>query len=158
MARPRQPIELLIAKGNKHLGKEEIEKRKASEVKPCIDEIVAPPSLTKKKQKDEFYKIAYQLQKLNIIGETDVDTLARYIISRDLYIDMTKKLNSRIAQKNLKLYESYAKLQDRFFKQCRMCAIDLGLTISSRCKLVIPQLQEETKQNKFSKFKNGNVN
>lgn len=29
--------------------------------------------------------------------------------------------------------------QDKLFKQCRQASSDLGLTISSRCKLVIPK-------------------
>lgn len=34
MAGQRQPIELVLAKGSKHLTKKEIEERKSSEVKP----------------------------------------------------------------------------------------------------------------------------
>ena len=152
MARPRQPVDLLIANDKKHLTKEEIEQRRASEIKPCIDKIEAPPYLTKK-QKQEFHEIADQLKKLNIMGETDVDALARYITSRDLYISAVKKLRSREAKDDIVTYAYYSKIQDRFFKQCRVCAMDLGLTISSRCKLVVPDPPEKTKENKFSKFK-----
>ncbi|MEC0352493.1 P27 family phage terminase small subunit, partial [Bacillus subtilis] len=38
--------------------------------------------------------------------------------------------------------EEFAELfinQDNLFKQCRQASSDLGLTISSRCKLVIPK-------------------
>lgn len=152
MARPRQPVDLLIANDKKHLTKEEIEQRRSSEIKPCIDKIEAPPYLTKK-QKQEFGEIADQLKKLNIMGETDVDALARYITSRDLYISAVKKLRSKEVKDNFKLYAYYAKIQDRFFKQCRACAMDLGLTISSRCRLVVPSPPENKKENKFSKFK-----
>ncbi|WP_279159612.1 phage terminase small subunit P27 family [Thomasclavelia cocleata] len=152
MARPRQPVDLLIANDKKHLTKEEIEKRRASEIKPCTDKIEAPSYLTKK-QKEEFCKIAEQLKKLNIMGETDIDALARYIISRDLYVNAVKRLRSKEIRENIKMYACYAKTQDRFFKQCRACAMDLGLTISSRCRLVVPAPPEQKKENKFSKFK-----
>jgi len=33
--------------------------------------------------------------------------------------------------------------QDKLFKQCRSTAIDLGLTITSRCKLVMPKKEEK---------------
>lgn len=156
MARPRQPIELVMAKGKKHLTKKEIEERRSTEVKPCNDEIIAPSSLTKK-QKEEFYTIANQLDKLKIMGETDVDTLARYIISKDLYLNACKMLRKKEIKNDLNMFINYSKIQDRFFKQCRMCAMDLGLTISSRCRLVVPVANDQPKENKFNKFKKGQV-
>lgn len=155
MARPRQPVELVIAKGKKHLSKEEIKKRRESEIQPIADEIVAPSYLTKR-QRDEFYKISEQLEKLKIMGETDVDALARYIVSRDLYVKLTKQLAKAEILQNPLTLDAYMKNQDRAFKQCRSSAMDLGLTISSRCRLVVPKINEEQpKQNKFAKFKKG---
>lgn len=168
MPGPRQPIELIIAKGNKHLTKEEIAERRAQEVKPCTDDIVAPSFLTKK-QKDAFYKIAGQLEKINLMGETDVDSLARYISAQDLYEDATKdlraatrrKLNTegladpellKLAAQRADVLDTLAKLQDRYFKQAQTAAAALGLTISSRCKLVVPVKEEEPKVNKFARF------
>ena len=43
-------------------------------------------------------------------------------------------------------------MQDKAFKQVRAAASDLGLTISSRCRLVVPQAPEVPKTNKFSRF------
>ncbi len=48
--------------------------------------------------------------------------------------------------------ERLALLQDRYFRQCRQGAADFGLTVSSRCRLVVPKAQEAPKDNKFSKF------
>ena len=49
--------------------------------------------------------------------------------------------------------ERLALLQDRYFKQCRQGAADFGLTVSSRCRLVVPKADKETpKENKFAKF------
>lgn len=152
MARPRQPIELVIAKGKKNLTKEEIQERLSSELKPIADEI-APPDYLTKKQKAEFDKIARQLQKLKIMGETDVDALARYIVANDMYIVAVKKLRSRKILSDPFLFDAWTKTQDRYFKQARACATDLGLTISSRCRLVVPTVNEEVKkENKFKKF------
>lgn len=155
MSGQRQPIELVIAKGKKHLTKAEIEQRKQSEIKPCTDEIVAPTHLTKK-QKEEFYKIAEQLKKLKIMGETDVDTLARYILSRDLYIKLTKQIQKKEILENPIVLDKYMKNQDRAFKQCDVSAKALGLTISSRCRLVVPEIKEVVKkENKFKRFEKG---
>ena len=53
MSGQRQPIELVLAKGNRHLIKKKIEERKSSEVKPIADDISPPPYLSTKKKKTE---------------------------------------------------------------------------------------------------------
>ena len=152
MAGQRQPIELVIANGKKNLTKAEIQERRDSEVKPITDNIIAPSYLTKK-QKEEFVEIAEQLQKLKIMGETDVDALARYILARDLYVKITKQMRKAEVMNNPIILDKYMKNQDRAFKQCRSSANDLGLSISSRCKLVVPVAKDPPPQtNKFSKF------
>lgn len=153
MGRQRQPIELVIANGRKHLTNAEVEERRAKEIKPLEGEIIAPEYLTKK-QADEFDKIAKQLKDLKIIGVTDVDALARYIIANTLYIDTVKKLRSKEIKEDPELFSQWLKVQERCFTQCRASANDLGLTISSRCKLVLPVASDtEEKPNKFDKFK-----
>ena len=152
MGRNKQPIELVIANGKKHLTKDEINFRRDSEVKPITDDMRAPSYLTAK-QKKQFNEIASKLIKLKIMGETDVDALARYIISNDLYLNAVKQLRKKEVQKDVDTLSKWSNLQDKFFKQCRTCASDLGLTISSRCKLVIPEINKEPpKENKFKKF------
>lgn len=152
MAGQRQPIELIKAKGAKHLTKAEIAEREQTEIKPITDDIIAPSYLTKK-QKETFYKIADQLKALRIMGETDVDALARYITANDFYINAVKNMRSKKVKDDPILFEAWAKIQERYFKQCRSAANDLGLTISSRCRLVVPERKTETpKENKFKKF------
>lgn len=165
MAGPRQPINLVIAKGNKHLTKAEIEDRRAREVQPCTDEIVPPKYLTAV-QKKRFNVLAGQLMKINIMGETDVDTLARYVSAQDLYEKATRDLRALKPPKetgdqerdmalmalHYKIQEDLLKQQDRFFKQAQTVASSLGLTITSRCKLEVPVAEEAPKVNKFAKF------
>lgn len=158
MGGKRQPIELVIAKGKKNLTKAEIQERRDSEIKPIADNIIAPSYLTKK-QIEEFYKISDQLKRLKIMGETDVDALARYIVANDLYITAVKKLRSKEVTDNPVLFELWARNQERYFKQCRSSANDLGLSISSRCRLVVPEASNNTvKENKFSKFEKRSAN
>lgn len=172
MARPRQQIDLIIAKGKKHLTKAEIEERRATEPQICTDGIEAPKYLTKK-QRDTFDLLAGQLQKINIMGETDVDTLARYVTAQSQYEAATKDLRALQKQKPkeptdgdpeedakylgslgiwLTCQENLDKRVDRYFKQAQTAAAALGLTISSRCKLVVPVKSEPEKVNKFAKF------
>lgn len=152
MARPRQPIDLVVAKGKKNLTKAEIKERRESEVAPLTDNIIAPSYLTKKQRK-EFNIISEQLQALKIMSETDVDALARFIYSRELYIKYTKQLLRKEVIEDPWLSEKYFKNQDRAFKQCRASASDLGLTITARCRLVVPvTTPEEKPKNKFTNF------
>ena len=152
MAGQRQPIELVLAKGNKHLTKAEIEARRNSEIGPLTGDITPPAYLTKK-QKAEFNTIAGQLQELKIMGETDVDALARYVVANSMYVDTVKKLRRKEVKEDPDLYEQWIKVQDKLFRQARTAAGDLGLTISSRCRLVVPEVNKPPeKTNKFQKF------
>jgi P27 family predicted phage terminase small subunit len=151
MAKPREPIELIEAKGAKHLTKAEKEARRSGEIKPIAENISPPPFLSAK-QKKSFMVYAEQLHKLEILGETDVDALARYVVSSDLYIAAVKKLRKNEVKNDPELLEQWSKLEDRYCKQCRALANDLGLSISSRCKLVVPKPPEPKRRNKFEQF------
>ena len=172
MARPREPINLLEAKGKSHMTKAEIAERRDSEVQPCTDGIEAPAYLSAA-QKKHFVKLAGQLEKIKIMGETDVDTLARYVVAETSYqaaVKAQRKLAKAEPQKDDPAYETPAdyyqavelwysaqeaadKRQERYYKQASALARDLGLTISSRCKLVVPKgAEDEPKGNKFAKF------
>lgn len=162
----REPIDLIIAKGKKHLTKEEIENRRNSEINIDDYKNVEAPSYLNKKQKKEFMEIATKLVDIGIMSELDEDCLARYLIAKDNYLRFTKLLNSAMKnktskknkddveiQKTLSLdIESYLIQQDRAFKQCNTCADKLGLTITSRCRLQVPQAPEKPKENKFTRF------
>lgn len=162
MARPREPIALIKAKGKKHLTKAEIEEREAAEPQPCTDEIVAPSYLTATQRK-KFDKLASQLLKIKIMGETDCEALARYVTAQTLYEQAVKDLRAIHKQKPKNMTadelvmwaDALDKLDrrvDRYFKQAQTAARDLGLTISGRCKLQVPVKEEAPPTNKFAKF------
>ena len=151
MARPRQPIELIEAKGKKHLTKAEIETRKKSELKVNLKDITIPNYLPKK-LKTEFKNIANKLLIVGVMTELDEDCLARYLLSKQSYLQYTNMLNNATCQNEISGMDKLMSMQDKAFKQCRASANDLGLTIASRCKLVMPTVEEKTKENKFSKF------
>ena len=152
MARPRQPIDLVVAKGKKHLTKAEIEERKKSEIKVEFTDIQAPSYLPKNLT-EEFDEIAFMLKTIGIMTELDVDLLARYLLSKQQYLYYTNQITKAITTNKIGDCERWSTLQDKSFKQCRACASDLGLTITSRCKLVVPQAPVEVKTNKFDRFK-----
>ncbi len=163
----REPIDLLLAKGKKHLTKGEIENRKNTEVNVDDYKNVKPPGYLSKKQKEEFTEIATKLLDIGIMSELDEDCLARYLIAKENYLRATKLLNVAYRNKAAKKYKDNAEMQrvfsndiesnlihqDRAFRQCRASAADLGLSISSRCRLVLPNpTPSKPKENKFTKF------
>ena len=46
--------------------------------------------------------------------------------------------------------DGWSRIQDRYFKQARACANDMGLTVTSRCRLVVPGAgEQEEPENQF---------
>ena len=164
MARPREPIDLIAAKGRKHLTIEEYAARKNSEVTAPADNI-KPPSFLSKKERDKFEELAGQLTGLKIMSNLDCDVLARYIKAETEYIKVTKQIKkikflpdkkSTIPEdaQILTQYATYShlsKIQNMLMKACNENARELGLTISSRCRLVMPKEKDEKPENKFMK-------
>lgn len=167
MAGKKMPIALVAAAGKKHLTKAEIQARKDEEVKaPATN--VKPPQYLDKDQKKKFKKYAKELLNIDLISNLDVDSLARYIIAESQYLKVSTEISKldytiTTTETNEETNETTTKtivnptmadlliIQDRCFKQCRQGAADFGLTITSRCRLVVPK-PKETKKNKFEKF------
>ena len=141
MARPRQPADLVKAKGRTHLSEREYEEKKNSEVQVPFTDVTPPECLTTKKQKEEFDEIAGKLVAIGIFTELDEDALARYILSKELYLTYTQKLKTILKDEEADLRDIAAlqTLQDKAFRQCVTSANELCLNISSRAKLVIPK-------------------
>lgn len=172
MGKNKEPIDLILHKGRKHLTKAEISERKNNEIKAKNDN-VKPPKYLKKELKKEFKKIANELIEIGIMSNLDIDCLCRFLISQNEYLKITKAVDAREPTKFIEveekdkegnvteikkievidpMYDSLLIMQNRVFKQCREAAGDLGLSISSRCKLVAPKSPEKEKKNKFAKF------
>ena len=164
MARPREPIDLIAAKGRKHLTAREYGERKNAEVDAPADRI-KPPAFLSKKERETFGELAGELIRLNIMSNLDCGILARYIRAETEYIKVTKQLQkikfapdrASMVAEDAQLAEAYArynylsKIQNRRMKACNENARELGLTISSRCRLSVPKEKDEKPENKFLK-------
>lgn len=142
MSKHKEPIDLIIAKGKKHLTKSEIEQRRSEEIDVPFKD-VEPPDYLSESQKREFNEYAEKLVAIGIFTELDEDCLARYVLSKNLYLRYTSLLSSMMSKKNVAEMGKVQQLQDKAFRQCTTCARDLGLTITSRCKLVIPKVEDD---------------
>lgn len=176
MPNQRQPVELVAYKGRKHLTQAELAERRASEVTAPAD-CIRPPDYLNKKQKAEFDQLSAELVEIGIFGNIDAGVLARYCVAHSMYARYTKLLRTLPRKKAKRLREQaeaegtdgelagvtdeelalelegeLTVLQKRYFDQCDVCARALGLSITSRCRLVVPKAPEAPKPNKFSKF------
>lgn len=142
MSNKKEPIDLILYKGNKPgLTKLEIAERRENEIKVEFDDLT-PPTYLLKEQKKQFTHYAQMLKQIGIMKELDVDCLARYIIAHDRYVMLDKKMrNTQTSDEMAKL----SAIQDRAFNQAHKCATALGLTITSRCSLSVPEPDESVR-------------
>lgn len=149
--RKMEPVALIRAKGKSHYSKEYLEQREARELKVDLTEIKAPNWLPADMH-DEFMEYAMKLLHVGIMTELDEDCLARYVMAKAQYIQAIADKEKARKSKDIDREIKYANMQDKYFKQCHACASALGLTITSRCKLVAPEADNEPPQNRFAKF------
>lgn len=143
MGRNAQPVDLLVLKGRSHMGRDEIERRREQEIQVPFTDVEPPDYLTGEKARAEFNDIAAKLAAIGIFTELDVDRLAQYIMSRALYLQYTSRLTKMAQRGDSKEVARLQRLQSAAFNQCRACGNDLGLSVTSRCKLVVPQVGNE---------------
>lgn len=169
--RKRQPLSVIQGKGrSNHLTKQDVKERQEQEdqVKGYTDNIEAPKYLTKK-QKEDFHEIAGELIRLDIFSNLDVDGLARYIDSRDQYIKLikdikkvkpTETIETAAGKKKVISNEDYPvlmRVKNKLFNECRAAASDLGLSITSRLKLVIPKKEDDNPKSEAERRFGGRV-
>ena len=122
------------------------------------------PSYLPKDLKREFKKIADELKNIGIMTNLDVDALARFLFARKQYLQITEIIlrtpvitdvedeDGNLIEVASQKYSDLLINQDKLFKQCRQASSDLGLTISSRCKLVIPKKDDKPKSKEEERF------
>lgn len=154
MANPKQPIALIEFKGKKHLTKAEIEERRATEIERKTDAIF-PPDFLNAAQKKVFARLAEELDDIGIMSNLDCNTLAMYVVGVDRFKLLNKKLNDPEIAEDIFEYEKVFNLWDKSVKQCQSLAKSLGLTIDSRCKLIVPKREESKPINKFAVMQSG---
>ena len=136
--------------GGKHWTKAERQARLESEVKPPPPKssdpswIKNPPDYLTEQQKKDFRRFARQLLALDVgFCQMDVEFLAWYIVARDEYEVASIHVQDALMDGASKPAATWIKTRNTLFAQARACANELGLTISSRCKLVIPQREDD---------------
>ena len=144
MAGKRQPTDVVIANGRKHLSKAEEAERRAGEVKVSTAKAAKPPKWLPEGLRKDFRAIGKQLIAAGLYTALDADTLGRYLIAQSEYLMATSHVHKAYQERDPEAVEDWSRIQDRHFKQARNCANDMGLTVTSRCRLVVPESRQET--------------
>lgn len=138
MAGKRQPTDVVIANGRKHLSRAEEAERRAGEVKVSPAKTAKPPKWLQETLKKDFRALGKRLIAAGLYTDLDADTLGRYLVAQHQWELATREVEKALEDLDPEEADDWGKIQDRYFKQARNCANDMGLTITSRCRLVVP--------------------
>lgn len=129
--------------GRKHLTRAEEDARRDTEVRVPPPARAKPPRWLPKELHTEFRALGKQLIAVGLYSALDADTLGRYLIAHHEWIAATAEVQRALAPpRDVESADAWGRIQERYFKQARNCANDMGLTVSSRCRLVLPSVAQ----------------
>ncbi len=134
----RQPTAVLEAAGKKHLSRSEADERRDREVHVPPPEKAEPPKWLPKRLQAEFREVGEILLAAGLYAELDRDVLAQYFLARERWLKADKKAGKAIQADDEKLAREWTGIQGTYFKQARQCAEAMGLSVTSRCRIVVP--------------------
>lgn len=143
MPGPRQPTDVVKAKGRKHMTKAEEAQRRAGEVQVERPKTVKVPKWVPEDLKKEFRTLGRKLLAAGLYTDLDADTLGRYLVAQHQYILAAQEAEQALSRRDQEGADDWGKIQERYFKQARNCANDMGLTVTSRCRLVVPDAPQK---------------
>lgn len=139
MPGPRQPTDLLKATGRKHLSRAEEAERRSREARVEPARTAKPPKWFPEELKKDFRALGKRLIAAGLYTDLDADTLGRYLVAQHQWVTATAETEKALAQRDQEQAEVWGRIQERYFKQARNCANDMGLTVTSRCRLVVSE-------------------
>ena len=153
MPGPRQRLSVLEGNGRKHLSKSEKAQRAAQEVDLPKPKTIRLPKWLPKEHRTPFRALAKELLNADMgAAQLDADTLGRYVVAQANYTQALAIVHAALAGHDGDALKEATKVLDTFFKQARACANDLGLTITSRCRLVLPEGAKPKEPNPFERM------
>jgi hypothetical protein len=133
--RKKEPVDLIVLKGKKHLTKAEIEERKEEEIKVVPDELVIPYGLTEEQER-LFVQTYNDLAEYDMATHLEMDILTRFVKAKSEY----DRLSALIEQMEVDdFYLKVLTLRLRVSEELRKCECDLGLNVFARMKMVAPK-------------------
>ena len=135
----RQPTDVVKANGKKHLSQSEEDQRRDQEVHVPPPDRAEPPGWLLKKFHREFREIGEILRQAGLYTELDRDVLGQYFLARERWLRADKLASQAIRDKDETLAQKWASTQNTYFRQARQCAESMGLSVTARCRIVVPQ-------------------
>ena len=152
MPGPRLPTDVVKERGRKHLSKAEEAQRRQGEVKLPKPKKISPPKWLPEYLKGEFRALAKELLEADMgAAGLDRDTIGRYLVASRQYTAAAIQVQDALDAQNAEAAAEWMNIQDKCFKQANKCANDMGMTLTSRCKLVVPK-KEEPEEDEFTAF------
>lgn len=161
MPGPRQPTDLVKGKGLKHLSKAEEAQRRSGEVSVARPKTAKPPKWLPAALRKDFRSLGKRLIGAGLYTDLDGDTLGRYLVAQHQWLMATQQAERALSARDpdtglpapdLEGADNWGRVQERYFKQARNCANDMGLTVSSRCRLVLPPSAAQQKGEEDNPF------
>ena len=142
----RQPTDVVKANGKKHLSRAEEAQRRAGELEVPAADTATPPKWLPKKHHAEFLELGDRLRGVGIYTELDRDVLGQYFVARECWLKADKRASAAIRDGDEKLAQSWTTVQNTYFRQVRQCGEAMGLSVTSRCRLVVPRAGQPTEE------------
>ena len=153
MPGPRQRLSVLEGNGRKHLSKSEKAQRAAQEVDLPKPAKMRVPKWLPEYLKADFRALAKELLAADMgAAQLDRDTLGRYVVAQHQFTAVCKLAQDALDQEDVDQVNKWTKAQKSYFEQARACANDLGMTITSRCRLVLPEGARPKEPNPFERM------
>lgn len=153
MPGPRQKLSVLEGNGRKHLSAAEKAQRAAQEVNLPKPQKMPVPKWLPERLRKTYRALAKEILAADMGAATlDADTLGRYVVAQDNFTALIPLVQDALMERDVATLKEYTKAQDAYFKQARACANDMGMTITSRCRLVMPESNQPKEQNAFERL------
>ena len=96
------------------------------------DRLPTAPTYLEGDLRDRFNALAPDLAAMGTLTALDVDALARYVVSENEYLRVSRLTMQAIARGDAAEADKWASCQDRLLKQVMAAGAEFGLTPSSR--------------------------
>lgn len=141
MAGGRQSAAMLEMNGTAHMSQAELDERRDREVHVAIPDRAEPPKWLGKKHHGEYRRIGEILLAAGLFTELDRDVLGQYFVAFEQWLLASRKLHAALRSRADGAKEdarTWSGIQKASFSQARQCADSLGLSVTSRCRIVVP--------------------
>lgn len=149
----KKKFDVIEGAGRSHLTKAEKVKRSAQEPKPEAVKRLRAPVYLPEHLREDFNDLTQQLIKAKTgLCRLDADAVARYLMSRDSWAAAHFKARDALDTDDPADSAAWARVAKTYFDQCQALANTMGLTLNSRCKLVVPGAAEEPQEDAMARM------